>query len=82
MSLYYCPACDYSAQHPGRQTCPKCLTALQENADTLEIPRAELEELVRALEFQLNDPDLAKTEYRFACETAAKFRAKFLTEGK
>lgn len=50
-------------------------------SNQITIPRAELEELVGALEFELNDPTLANCEYSNQMAIAAKFRTKYL-EGK
>lgn len=101
IGLWYCPRCEELKPHHLSLSCPHCGRALERtsdlptpdaNRDLILIPRAELEELVGALEKASSRlasvcadapiyGDPRHTYCRDASltiETAAKFRAKYL----
>lgn len=97
--MWHCETCGFTTNDPSWKLCPNDQTPITLKPDEprrppsnqITIPRAELEELVRALdscsimlgEAPLSGPlnDLGKAAIH-AHETAAKFRKKFLKEGK
>lgn len=87
-----CEMCGFWTNHPSWELCPNCKTPLCPVVDETKpplnqivIPRAELEELVKALEWANQSMDAwhyDETVLDRAKETAAKFRAKYLDQTK